>query len=82
LPVVSSLNTTPQRHPAADRALGAGQTLLTSGLFGRDKRRAGTARPWLAPQNATTRQTLPGLASRKNPVLWAFFRVFMGLLTG
>src|SRR5450631_1159225 len=52
-------------------------TLLTNGLFRRDKQRAGAARPTFSPQTETTRPALPGLASRKNPVLWAFFRVFM-----
>ena len=53
------------------------RTLLTNGLFRRDKQRAGAARPTFSPQTETTRPALPGLASRKNPVLWAFFRVFM-----
>src|SRR5450759_2781915 len=51
--------------------------LLTNGLFRRDKQRAGAVRPTFSAQTETTRSALPGLASRKNPVLWAFFRVFM-----
>src|SRR5450755_1682980 len=53
-------------------------TLLTNGLCRRDKRRPRAARPAFRPLAASPRPALPGLASRKNLVLWAVFAVFVG----
>src|ERR1022692_1525510 len=40
------------------------RTLLTNGLFRRDKQRAGAARPTFSPQTETTRPALPGRIPR------------------
>jgi hypothetical protein len=38
--------------------------------------------PTFSRTDGKPRPSLPGLASRKNPILWAFFTVFVGLLNG
>src|ERR1022692_2597917 len=48
----------------------------------RDKRRAGAAGSTFSPQTQPPRGCCLGLAMRKKPVLWPFFALSVGLLTG
>jgi len=77
------MSAAPRTGAAPNRAARRGDsahtaTLLTNGLCRRDKRRARAAHPHISSPTDTPPLALPSLASRRNPVLWAFSAIFDG----